>query len=205
MIEFTNYEAWGFEHAVRGMRNSYKSHGKSDSEWNYDEFTIGENDKGLARRLANAGQPSHRKYLRQINVWVDINAPLYWWKEYATYKIGTTENSESTMHTIQKEVMVDELFSVEPPNDEEREYWEKHLEYLEHLRNMFNTTKDKKYWRYLIQLLPDGWMQKRTCHLNYEVLANLYHDRNNHRLSEWADMREWIRTLPHSYLITGKE
>lgn len=206
MIEFTEYEAYGFEHAIRGMRNSWKSHGKSDSmpgRYVEDgEFLMGEGDKALASKLAWAGQPSHRKYLRQVSVWVDINAPLYWWKEFDQYKIGMTTNSESTMHTIQREEMVHELFSVEPPEEYEKE-WKFMLGHFEDVRRKFNETKDRKYWRYLIQILPSGWMQKRTTSLNYEVIANAYHDRKNHRLSEWEDFRQWVLKLPHHEIITG--
>lgn len=209
MIEFTNYEAYGFHHAIRGMRNSWGSHKKSDSHLYYDEdtneptFYLGDNDHALAMKLAKAGS-SHRKYLRQVEVWVDINAPLYWWKELDQYKIGLVTNSESTMHTIQKHPMDEELFSIEPPEGmlDEAQFL---LEHLEHVRQMYNTTKDKKYWRYLIQILPSGWMQKRTTSLNYEVIANAYWDRKNHRLTEWHDFCDWVKLLPYSEIITGEK
>lgn len=212
MIEFTHTQVYGWDSAIRGMRNSWESHSKMDSYYETVEpyelcqkdFILGHNDKTLMMNLIKAGA-SHAKFMRQIFISVDINAPLYWWKEFDQYKVGTVTNSESTMHTIQKESMVDELFSIEVPA-EFQEYWQQHLEHLEHVRNMYNVTKDKKYWRYLIQLLPSGWMQKRTTTLNYGVVANAYHDRKAHRLTEWReDFKYWVHTLPYSFLITGEE
>lgn len=205
MIKFTNWEVFNFDGALRGARNSWESHHKSDSYWDYPsgnpDFVIGRNDFDLAFKLANAGA-SHAKWLRQVLVSVDINAPLYWWKEMDQYKVAMVTNSESTMHTIQRKEMDGELFSIEPPEDMADGY-DFLIEHLEHVRQMYNTTKDKKYWRYLIQILPSGWMQKRTTTLNYAVIRNAYHDRKGHRLSEWQDFREWAESLPYSEFITG--
>lgn len=205
MIEFTHTEVMNLEGAIRGIRNSYESHDKSDSQMVAESgewwFEVGEADKKLALNLVKAGS-SHAKFMRQIFVSVDINAPLYWHKEFDQYKVGMVTNSESTMHKIQSKPMVDELFSIEPPEDMKDEY-QFLIEHLEHVRQMYNATKDKKYWRYLIQILPSGWMQKRTTTLNYAVIANAYHDRKNHRLTEWHDFCRWAETLPYSELITG--
>ena len=205
MIEFTETEAYGFQHAIRGMRNSWGSHEKSDSGKVYHngvpiDWKIGPNDHALAMKLSKVGG-SHGKFLRQIEVWVDINAPLYWWKEMDQYKFIVT-NSESTMHTIQRKEFTPELFSLdEIPED--AGFIIEH-DGIEFLRKKFLETKDKRYWKLLIQLLPSGWMQKRTTKLNYQTIKGAYHDRKGHRLSEWEDFRKWAESLPYSELITGR-
>lgn len=206
MIEFTETEVMNWLGAVRGMRNSWESHEKSDSyqyidaDTNKPKFYLGGNDHGLARKLCKAGA-SHAKFMRQILVCVDIDAPLYWWKEFDQYKVGTVTNSESTMHTIQRKKMTDELFSLDHGELADVDVI---MNELERLRNKFIETKDKSYWRLLIQLLPSGWMQKRTTTLNYAVIANAYHDRKAHRLTEWHDFCRWAETLPYSELVTGE-
>lgn len=196
MIKFENTETCGIKHAIRGMRNAMNSWDKSDSyiDERYNTVHIGENDRALMKRLFNAGT-DHRKYLRMITVYADITAPLYWWKEYSTYKVGTVANSCSTMHTIhKKEITVDD-FSID--NDEVHLYV--NLIYdLNALREMYNETKDLKYFRQLVGLLPSSFNQKRTVMLNYEVLANIYKSRQGHKLKEWHDFIEWIEGLPYT-------
>lgn len=228
MLKIENTETYGWEAAIRGMRNPKNSWDKSDSEWKYYDgdcyngvldgvFVIGKNDLDLMMRLRNAGT-DHRKYLRMITVYCDITAPLYWWKEFDTYKVGTVANSCSTMHKIHaKEFTVDD-FSHEHLSTEtyDEEGWvdttrssENLLDFIVcHLnvyRELYNETKDKKYWWQMIQLLPSSYNQKRTVELNYEVLANMYKSRKNHKLDEWHTFCDWINTLPHSELITGKD
>ena len=206
MIEFTETEVFNWRGALRGARNSWESHDKSDSEeqvCNFcgDEgFVIGPNDHALLFKLANAGG-SHAKWMRQVWVCVDINAPLYWWKEMDQYKFIVT-NSESTMHTIQRKPMTEELFSINSPG-EDIEAHQSILMYLEDLRLRFLNTKDRGVWKYLIQLLPSAWNQKRTTTLNYATIRGAYHDRKGHRLSEWEDFRKWAESLPYSEFITG--
>jgi hypothetical protein len=208
MIEFTETEVFNFKGAIRGARNSWESHDKSDSEWDsnlipYEPvYVIGPNDHALLFKLAKAGG-SHAKWMRQVMVCVDINAPLYWWKEMDQYKFIVT-NSESTMHTIQRKPMTKELFSLDTPDERYNFMEESILECLEKLREIFLKTKDRSVWKYLIELLPSGWMQKRTTTLNYATIANAYHDRKGHRLSEWQEFREWAESLPYSEFITGK-
>jgi hypothetical protein len=204
MIEFTETEVFNWRGAIRGARNSWESHEKSDS-WYFVsddlqrfEAQIGPNDHALLFKLAKAGG-SHAKWMRQVTVCVDINAPLYWWKEMDQYKFIVT-NSESTMHTIQRKPMDKGLFSL----DESDWIMNSFMDNMESIRNQFLKTKDKKYWRMLIQWLPSGWMQKRTTTLNYATIANAYHDRKGHRLSEWQEFREWAESLPYSEFITGK-
>ena len=202
MIKLSNYEVVGFDHAIRGMRNPLNSWEFSDSSYKYDEYDIGEKDLRLMKHLAKAGT-SHSKYRRMITVYVDITAPLYWWKEFDTYKVGTVANSCSTMHKIHANELTLDDFSHE------------HLigtgsllaviNEMNFIRNRFNETKDKKYWYHLIQLLPTSYNQKRTVMLNYEVLANMYRDRKNHKLDEWRDFCEWVEGLPYSEIITGVE
>lgn len=224
MIEFSNVSNADFDTAIRGMRNSWESHEKSDSGWQrelveigeyYAEtkevFVVGADDLKLMKKLIKAGS-DHAKFMRQITLSLDINAPLYWWKEFDTYKVGTTANSESTMHTIQKKSFFDDyglikkdLFSLDETNIDGK-FGSEIYDYvwlLENLREDFVLTKDKRYWRLLIQLLPSGWNQKRTVTLNYAVLANIYHSRKNHRLTEWHEMCDWIESLPYSEIITG--
>ena len=178
MIEITNTEVMGWQHAIRGMRNPLNSWKMSDSA----DGIIGEKDKDLMIRLSNAGT-DHRKYMRMITVYLDINAPLYWWKEYDTYKVGTVANSCSTMHKIQAKEFVIDDFSHEHLNSESiNKILMPTIEMLNQYRLKFIETKDKDYWWQMIQLLPSSFNQKRTVLLNYEVLANIYKSRNGHKL-----------------------
>ena len=261
MIKFENTEVIGWEHAIRGMRNPMNSWEKSDS---YDsvncgecgivdrdgickpaehraecekhrEWYVGQNDLDLMKRLRNAGT-DHRKFMRMITVYVDITAPLYWWKEFDTYKVGTVVNSCSTMHKIaDKEFTLDDFSHehfITADNDDPMDAyfvgntrWGSNdvmnitLKVLNYYRNRYLKTKDKKYWWQMIQLLPSSYNQKRTVMMNYEVLANIYKSRMNHKLDEWAEHTgeeivkaalngkfgfcDWIKTLPYSELITG--
>ena len=216
MIKFECTEVMNFEGALRGMRNPLNSWDKSDSYENYEidnypwvvePYIIGENDLALARRLIKAGS-DHRKFLRQIFVSVDITAPLYWWKEFDTYKVATVANSCSTMHTIHTKPIEISDFSFDDmtidfdSGDDPLEFeflYARHVEDCEILRRRFIKTKDPKYWRALIQLLPASYNQKRTITLNYETLRNIYGSRRNHKLSEWrVDFMEWIDSLPYA-------
>ncbi len=245
MITITNVETYGWEAAIRGMRNPMNSWDKSDSLFGkyYDlEFPykqnnptmlidkygivtdIGDNDFALMKKLAKAGT-DHRKFMRMIIVSCDITAPLYWWKEFDTYKVGTIANSCSTMHKIaEKEFTLDD-FSYEHLIEETPEMlkewgigvgwddashtiWPKDIlemtiESLNNCREAYLKTKDKIYWWQMIQLLPSSYEQKRTVMLNYEVLANMYKSRKNHKLDEWNTFCDWIEMLPYSELITG--
>ena len=201
MIKIENIDVYGFEVAIRGARNPMNSWDRMDSGYNNGKFEIGENDYKLLKNLTIAG-PEHRKWNRMVTVTMDITAPLYWWKEYDTYKVGTVANSCSTMHKIQAKEFVLDDFSHE------------HLgEYLEWLlsevilelnenREKFNRTKDKDYWWRMIQLLPTSYNQKRTVHLNYEVLGTIYHQRRHHKLDEWVEFCDTIKALPYSEFIT---
>ena len=206
MIKFEHTEVLGWEHAIRGMRNPLNSWGKSDSCFGGWDF-IGKNDLDLMTRLRNAGT-DHRKFMRMLTVYVDITAPLYWWKEFDTYKVGTVANSCSTMHKIHaKEFTLDD-FSVEHlfprhPTVDSMDIMDAIIEQLNKCRKAFLDTKDKRYWWQMIQLLPTSYNQKRTVMLNYEVLANMYKSRKDHKLDEWHELCHWIETLPYSQLITG--
>ena len=216
MIEVTNTEVVGWREAIRGMRNPMNSWKMSDSAdasgvWNDDVdygFIIGKNDMDLMRRLRNAGT-DHRKYLRMIVVYADVNAPLYWWKEYDTYKIGTVANSCSTMHKIHAKRFERKDFSMEHIINSQEEHWavcmDNVISALNVAREKFLETKDKFYWWQMIQLLPSSYNQKRTVMLNYEVLSNQYHSRKNHKLDEWREYCKWVESLPYSELITGEE
>ena len=219
MIAIEKTEVVGWEHAIRGMRNPLNSWDKSDSS-NIAHCSagrlplIGPNDFDLMKILAKAGS-SHRKYLRMITVYVDILAPLYWWKEFDTYKVGTVANSCSTMHKIHAKEFTLKDFSREhldgefvcaASGDETFSSWDVlylTIKGLNYHRQKYLETNDKKYWWQMIQLLPSSYNQKRTVMLNYEVLANMYHDRKNHKLDEWHTFCEWIESLPYSELITG--
>lgn len=222
MIKLKNTDVYGFEAAIRGMRNPWNSWEKSDSYSTYIEdehtlqrapfeFFVGENDLTLMKKLVNAGT-DHSKFMRMINVTCDITAPMYWWKEFDTYKVGTVRNSCSTMHTItQKEFTLDDFShehiyaSDETPLGEviPLSCLETIIYCLNTNRKRFLETKDKKYWWQIIQLLPSSYNQRATVQLNYSVLQNIYHFRRNHRLDEWHDFCCWIETLPYSELITG--
>ena len=237
MLKIENTEVMGWEAAIRGMRNPMNSWEKSDSRFSllddcgdcthcnlrFDECheqQIGPNDLDLMTRLRNAGT-DHRKFMRMITVYLDVTAPLYWWKEFDTYKVGTVANSCSTMHKIaDKEFTLDD-FSYEHlyAEDEidgmyysttaEEEFTSTDvlkvvIESLNNYRKMYLATKDKKEWWQMIQLLPSSYNQKRTVMLNYEVLANIYKSRRNHKLDEWHTFCDWIESLPYSELIIGK-
>lgn len=222
MIKIENVEVYGWEATVRGMRNPKNSWSKSDSVFNSLDGHphLGSNDKKLMATLREAGT-DHRKFMRMITVYLDITAPLYWWKEFDTYKVGTVANSCSTMHKIADKEFEEGDFSVEHLFDAESEdiefpiiYGEEHspiwslhmtVRMLNFYREKYLKTKDKKYWWQMIQLLPSSYNQKRTVMLNYEVLANIYKSRRNHKLDEWHAFCDWIETLPYSWLITGKE
>ena len=204
MLRIEKTDTAGWQAAFRGMRNPLNSWDKSDSYYTVDgDFIIGKNDIELAKKLAKAGS-DHRKYLRQIFVSVDITAPLYWWKEFDTYKVGTVANSCSTMHTIHKKEFELSDFSWENLTEESLEFLEALIVVLNTNREKYNETKDKKYWEQIIQLLPTSYEQKRTITLNYEVLVNMYHARKNHKLEEWHTLCNWIENLPLSELIIGE-
>ena len=201
MIKIENIDVYGFEAAIRGARNPMNSWDRMDSCYNNGEFEIGENDYKLLKNLTIAG-PEHRKWNRMVTVTMDITAPLYWWKEYDTYKVGTVANSCSTMHKIQaKEFTLDD-FSHEQLSPGSVELLEWTIDFLNEQRDLFNDTKDKKYWWQMIQLLPTSYNQKRTVHLNYEVLGTMYHQRRHHKLDEWVEFCDIIKTLPYSEFIT---
>ena len=217
MLKIENTEVMGWEHTIRGMRNPKNSWEKSDSCFCPDSpecegscsVCIGPNDHSLMTTLRNAGT-DHRKFMRMIVVYLDITAPLYWWKEFDTYKVGTVANSCSTMHKIHaKEFTLDD-FSCEHLFDDYSWDYKYCLENyiiggLNQARKLFLETKEKKYWWQMIQLLPASYNQKRTVMLNYEVLANIYKSRKDHKLDEWHNFCDWIKTLPYSELITGEE
>lgn len=237
MLKIENVEVAGWEAAIRGMRNPKNSWAKSDSHWDYvnqgpeyltvahfDDayFNIGPNDKKLMSTLRNAGT-DHRKFMRMITVYLDITAPLYWWKEFDTYKVGTVANSCSTMHKIAAKEFTLEDFSCEHLCDDELELLKEIINRLNMNRIVFIAKDDKrvdqysvmsdecyakykkKLWWQMIQLLPSSYNQKRTVMLNYEVLANIYKSRRHHKLDEWHTLCDWIESLPYSELITGKE
>lgn len=205
MITLKYADIWGFEHAVRGMRNPMNSWDKSDTFVDYDLVLLGKKDKELMKRLVHAG-PSHRKFLRQVFVSVDITAPLYWWKEFDTYKVGTVANSCSTMHKIHdKEFTLDD-FSVEHLNDDVlNKPFKDIISCLNFFRQLYIQDNDKDNWWQMIQLLPSSYNQKRTVTMNYENLLNIYETRRNHKLDEWKDFCKWIERLPNAELITGEE
>lgn len=242
-MKFENTEVWGFEHALRGMRNPKNSWDKNDTlvyninddslpaetyflhsystDSNGNTVFIGPNDMKLAQTLIKAG-PEHRKFLRQIFVSVDITAPLYWWKEMDTYKIGTTANSTSTMHKLTSKPITLDCFEIDDFN-EDLEYYQGNtvgmlsdllIEQLEFLRQKYLDTKDKKYWKELVRWLPESWLQTRTWTANYEVIKSMCHQRRNHKLNEWSGIDDstkdnfiaWARTLPYAqYFIFDDE
>lgn len=205
MIKVENVEVFGWEAAIRGMRNPLNSWDKSDSACStflrdsgrYIEDFIGENDLALMKKLANAGA-DHGKFLRMINVTMDITAPLYWWKEFDTYKVGTVANSCSTMHKIHaKELTLDD-FSHEHLNLDSLEFLKRLIHGLNAYRDDFIILKNKSDWWQMIQLLPSSYNQKRTVQLNYQVLKHIYPSRKNHKLDEWKTLCEIIETLPYA-------
>ena len=226
MLKIENFEVLGWEHAIRGMRNPMNSWEKSDSflcreieddtcpedcsfigkcpvYGTEDFFVLGGNDYTLMKNLRNAGT-DHRKFMRMITVYLDITAPLYWWKEFDTYKVGTVANSCSTMHKIHAKEFTLEDFSCEKLYDPLGDL-RPIVDRLNVYRERYLKTKDKNDWWQMIQLLPTSYNQKRTVMLNYEVLANIYKSRRHHRLDEWHTLCDWIEELPYSELITGKE
>ena len=226
MLKIENWEVLGWEHAIRGMRNPMNSWEKSDSNFFDDSeghvcnicqgrgsmslIEIGPNDYTLMKNLRNAGT-DHRKFMRMITVYLDITAPLYWWKEFDTYKVGTVANSCSTMHKIHAKEFTLEDFSCEHLTVESITFGlEPVIDILNKNRELYiqweNAGEEKKnLWWQMIQLLPTSYNQKRTVMLNYEVLANIYKSRRNHKLNEWHTFCDWIEELPYSELITGKE
>lgn len=248
MLKIEDVEVMGWEAAIRGMRNPMNSWEKSDSGWSSDwpytidpsakghifvdsdnegymELAIGPNDQNLMMTLRNAGT-DHRKFMRMITVYLDITAPLYWWKEFDTYKVGTVANSCSTMHKIAAKKFTLEDFSCEHLIDYDLYSCDEvdgpvingaphigcgglqlinlTINVLNYYRGKYLSTKDKKYWWQMIQLLPSSYNQKRTVMLNYEVLANMYKSRRNHKLDEWHTLCDYIEQLPYSELVTGK-
>lgn len=207
MIKFENTDVYGWESAIRGMRNPMNSWKKSDSIFDFIGLVdIGKNDLKLMKQLIKAGT-DHSKFMRMITVTVDITAPLYWWKEFDTYKVGTVRNSCSTMHKIHEKPFELEDFSHEHLIDSQ-ESWLGMLEVtlvetLNYARKLYLETKDKTYWWQLIQLLPSSYNQRATVLLNYAVLRNMYHSRKNHKLDEWSQgFTHWAESLPYSELIT---
>jgi len=187
-----------FENAIRGARNPLNSWAKMDSYTDENgNFVLGENDLSLATRLCKAGS-DHRKFVRQIFVSVDINAPLYWWKEFDTYKVATVANSTSTMHKIHSKPFGFEDFSVDKMNESTKAVMGSIIEQLEKLRTEFNETKDKELWYSMIQLLPTCYNQLRTCTFNYETLIGIYRARKGHKLDEWHVFCDWIESLPYA-------
>ena len=201
MIKIENIDVYGFEAAIRGARNPMNSWDRMDSCYNNGEFEIGENDYKLLKNLTIAG-PEHRKWNRMVTVTMDIIAPLYWWKEYDTYKVGTVANSCSTMHKIQEKEFELDDFSHEHLGLYPKWLLSEVISKLNENREGFNKTKDKDYWWNMIQLLPTSYNQKRTVHLNYEVLGTIYHQRRHHKLDEWVEFCNTIKTLPYSEFIT---
>lgn len=204
MIKIEKVETYGWEAAIRGMRNPKNSWAKSDSEmyWDGDKWdcSVGEQDLKLMKSLAAAGQ-DHGKFMRMITVTLDITAPLYWWKEFDTYKVGTVADSCSTMHKIHAKEFAMDDFSHEHLLDPEGLLADIITD-LNSWRKDYLRTQDKMYWWQMIQLLPSSYNQKRTVQLNYAVLKNMYHARKNHKLDEWLDFCKWVESLPYSELIT---
>ena len=224
MIKFEHTEVVGWEAAIRGMRNPLESWEKSDSGYCLDslachsceenrndckehidghDYILGPNDLSLMMKLRKAGT-DHRKFMRMLVVYCDILAPLYWWKEFDTYKVGTVANSCSTMHTIHKKEFTTEDFSNEHLDRESYNLLEDIVANLNICRKRYLNSKNKDEWWQMIQLLPSSYNQKRTVMLNYEVLANMYKSRKDHKLDEWHEFCDWIKTLPYSELIVGK-
>ena len=198
MIKLERTSVMNLENAIRGARNPMNSWNRMDSYYDEDgNYRLGPNDLDLAVRLRKAGS-DHRKFVRQIFVSVDITAPIYWWKEYDTYKIATVANSTSTMHKIASKPFALEDFSHEEMNAAALASLEQTINTLETLRQDYLQSKDKQTWYSMIQLLPSSYHQLRTCSFNYETLVNIYHARHNHKLKEWHVFCDWIRTLPYA-------
>lgn len=198
MIKIERDAVMNFENAIRGARNPMNSWNRMDSYYDEDgKFIMGPNDLSLAQRLARAGS-DHRKFIRQIFVSVDFTAPLYWWKEYDTYKVATVANSTSTMHKIASKPFELDDFSHDHMNEKALESLKSVIAVLEDLRLEYVETKNKDVWYSMIQLLPSSYNQMRTCTLNYETLMNIYYARRNHKLEEWHTLCDWITTLPYA-------
>ena len=198
MLKAERISVMNFENAVRGARNPMNSWAKMDSYYDEDgNFVMGENDLSLATRLAKAGS-DHRKYLRQVMVSMDITAPLYWWKEFDTYKVGTVANSTSTMHKIQAKEFTRDDFSCDRMSDDCLAALDAVIAYLEGERVKFVETKEKQHWHNMIQLLPSSYNQMRTVTMNYEVLINIYYARRHHKLAEWHVLCDAIEELPYA-------
>lgn len=228
MLKIEHTVVFGWEAAIRGMRNPMNSWKKSDSGpavdcgkcgkieregvcWKEDRdcaghecFCVGENDLALMQRLARSG-PDHGKFLRMVNVTADINAPLYWWKEFDTYKVGTVANSCSTMHKIADKEFILEDFSYDHLNEKSLYMLNDTIKYLNAVREAFLDTKDKDYWWQMIQLLPSSYNQRRTVQLNYEVLRKMYFARKDHKLDEWHTLCDWMLALPYFREICSGE
>jgi hypothetical protein len=206
MLKVERISVVNMENAIRGARNPMNSWARMDSYYNEKgEFVLGENDLALASKLAVAGS-DHRKFLRQIIVSMDITAPLYWWKEFDTYKVGTVANSTSTMHKIQAKEFTREDFSCDRLTEDALSVLDGLIAYLEGERVKFNETKDRAYWHNMIQLLPSSFNQMRTVSMNYEVLINIYYARRSHKLAEWHTLCEAIENMPYAdKLILVKE
>lgn len=196
MIKLERFDVVNFENAMRGARNPMNSWERMDSKTVDGKFIFGENDLNLAKRLCRAGS-DHRKFIRQIFVTVDITAPLYWWKEYDTYKVGTVANSTSTMHKIHSKPFELSDFSTDHMSPETLLFMEENIAFLEKLRLSYNETKDKALWYSIIQLLPESYHQMRTCTFSYENLAAMYYSRKNHKLTEWHTFCEWAEQMPY--------
>lgn len=210
-MKFENTEVMNFKGAFRGLRNPLESWSKSDSSFDNGMTIIGEKDLNLAQRMIKAGT-SDSKFLRQIFVSVDITGPLYWWKELDTYKVATVANSTSTMHKLASTPITKECFEMgdynnlkvydnEPYkiNDYTDDCWDEIINICETLRQRYNETKDQRYWKELIRILPESWQQTRTWTNNYAGLRNIYFQRKNHRLTEWSnDFCSWVKTLPYA-------
>ena len=198
MITIEKTQVMNFEAAVRGMRNPMNSWANSDSYYDEDgKYIMGEADLKRAHAISASGT-DHRKYLRMIFVSVDITAPLYWWKEYDTYKVGTVANSCSTMHKINSKAFERADFSCDRMSDAALACLDTVIDCLEDRRQKFIETKERAYWDDMIQLLPTSYNQKRTCTLNYENLVNIYYARRNHKLPEWHEVCRWIESLPYA-------
>lgn len=203
MLNTNHICVMNLENAIRGARNPLNSWAKSDSFYDgAGQYVLGPNDLDLAVRLCRAGS-DHRKFIRQILVSMDITAPLYWWKEFDTYKVGTVANSTSTMHKIHAKPFTLEDFSTDHMTPASLEQFERFLGYLEQVRLRYLDTKDKAHWYDLIQLLPSSYNQMRTVTLNYEVLANLYYARRGHKLDEWHTLCDTMLTLPYARQLLG--
>ena len=218
MIKVDNVFVGGFVPAFRSIRNSYASWDKSDNEYIINSFTIdvhpaktltitrydgvifGDNDYELAKRLVKAGEP-HCKFRRMIVVWMDITAPLYFWKQFDTYKVGTVANSESTMHNVTDSEFTNEDFSITDAV-KRSEAFQSTLIFLNNLRRMYNNTKEKRYFDDIISVLPESYNQRRSVMLNYSVLASIYKQRKGHKLQEWKDFCEFIELFPHAWIFT---